>query len=196
MKLKFLALGLAVALLSQTSAISAKNAIANKPVKISAISKGVSDFYSASDIDEHFTAIPGITTPTFTPLTFDDRVHHRGDAIKAVDGGSAFRLEEGTYEITFTGTFVATSTQEAPVLLANLTTALQIDSVIFQNTQTMPTDLFVTVLTLPPTNFFITVNYTKVIEVDKKKEVSFVVANTTPGTTITAQNRSITITKL
>jgi hypothetical protein len=192
MKLKLAALGLSVALLLQAN-VSAKNALNSyKPRLSSIISKGGSDFYSASEIEQNVITLSGpassSTPPTFTPLTFEVHVHKKGDAIKPERKG--FKLEKGTYEITFTGTFRANPIGSMPsVFAADLILALKLDSVTFKNTQSIP---------IPPagSKFFATVTYTKVIDVDSKKEISFVAANDTTGASISSLNRTITIKQL
>jgi hypothetical protein len=194
MQLKLLALGLSVAILS-TTCVSAKNAGNTfKPTKLSnLVSKGANDFYSASAVEQNVVTANGNNPRAFLPLSFPSHVHRKGDDIKAEKQGEVFKLEKGSYEITFTGTFLAgsNSTGTPSAFAANLVLSIKIgrDDIPFKVTQSVP-------LSTTAENFFSIVTYTKVIDLDRDREISIVMADQTAGTAIDSLNRTISIKKL
>jgi hypothetical protein len=182
MKFKFSVLAFSLASLAFTNLafvdLHAKNA------KIFSKDLEKSSFFSASDTAAQ-TFNGSTTIPKFIPLTFTQNLHHRGHAIKS--NGDQFRLKEGVYLVSFSGTFAVAGVPNA----VNYDVALQLGSkFIFINTDSHEA---------PEGAATGITSVTKIIKVDDEHtDLSVVVRNTTPSSTatVTATTRSITIEKL
>jgi len=179
MKCKFLAIALSILALSS---IEAKNAKALTPKKSKFLlgkDKAQISFFGAEDTSP--ITFVGATT-TFTPITFtQDQLSH-GNAITPNGASSQFLLQEGTYKISFTGTFQSSfppSFWDIALQVGKNTIFINSDSKNF----------------LPLDSFAISF-VDKVIEVDKPTHLSIVARNTATGASVVLTTRSIIIQKL
>jgi hypothetical protein len=177
MKFKFLAFAVCIAALS-TVGIEAKDIFSKKANNLLSKDKSSIIFFGAEDTS--LITLVGTTTSAYTPLTFTQDQLSNGITTDVTS--SQFLLKEGTYKISFAGTFQS----GFPPSFYNI--ALQVGShIIFINTDSL--EFF------PFDSFGISTIY-KVIEVDKATTLSIVARNTTPGATVALTTRSITIQKL
>jgi len=186
MKFKFSALAFSLA------SLAIANFATDLPAKTAQLlSKDpvIKSFFSASDSAAQIFTGPSTSTsplPSFIRLTFTQDLHHRGHAIKS--NGDQFRLKEGTYRVSFTGTL--NNNNNVPGV-NNITydMALQLGSkFIFINTDSEGTPLNNT------TNI---TSFTRIVKVDDEhKDLSIVIRNRTFNGPITVTTRTIAIEKL
>lgn len=179
MKSKFLALTVALATLSFAPA-SAQNAQTCPYAKM--LSKTSADLptYRASDVAP--IALVGSPTATYTRLSFTRHTHLHSAGIHPHKKGTKFKLERGTYLISFTGTAQSTAGD-----ISLIDVALQLgDEIIGVNTNAIETGF---------DNFQI-LSTSIQINLDKKTRVSVIARNRATGTTTNMLHRTISIIRL
>jgi hypothetical protein len=138
-------------------------------------------FYSATDTSAQ--TITGTEGAAFMPLSFTKYKHTHGDAIKSKNGGTKFHLDEGSYLILFTGSFKALGPSSITPFQLALKTG---PDIIFNNADSIEASFDNIKL----------VTYSKIIKIEKHKNLSIVVQDTTASTSFQVTTRSISIIKL
>lgn len=179
MKSKFLALTVALATLS-FAPVSAQNVKTCPYAKMLSKDSSSLPTYRASATSG--IGLVGSPTATYSLLPFTQHPHLHGAGIHPNKRGTKFKLERGTYLISFTGTAQSTAGD-----ISLIDVALQLgDEIIAVNTNSIETSF---------DNFQI-LSTTTQIHLDKKTNVSIIARNRVAGTTTNILHRSISIVRL
>lgn len=171
MKSKFLALAFFIMGFSFTN-IYAKDKEKESAIHI--------PYYTASA--NHIFVLQG-PSMQFSPLNFLHHRHKNTNSIKLTKEGTVFKLEPGSYQITFTGTFEAVPGQG----ISQIDLGFQVnDKVVAVNQKSIESNY---------DNYQI-VTISQIFKFDEKKKVSIVARNTEAGQTTDVLQRSISILKI
>lgn len=127
-------------------------------------------------------ALVGEIDADYTPLTFTKFKALKGDGIKPKHNDYQVVLEEGSYIVTFEGTFQAFAGS-----ISTIDLTLQVGSTIYvPNTNSIETNF----------DKFQILTISQVVKIDKKKKLSIIARNTAPGTATNVIQRTLSIVRI